>query len=1038
VHVRDFPASRAILDSLLSLDKKKKKKKGKRRSGKTTIEGVGVVSLRRRRDLACVYTARSKWFMASAEEAETANAQAQSRRVPGFSSRQLNDAAYADATQATRLAPMDIHTHLNRGRALTAAGRVDDAVHMYRSVLATVPNSNFHVRKALAIVYFKHMQVFWLADQTLNGVTSEDLAAASTQEVIEFWHMRTRLAYGLAFFLQVRTFAAECVRLDPDAARCYTLAAQAAKSDAAYVEAIAWFAPAQRLENPVYQADLHLRYGQMHARFGFHQAAQLELKKCVQLALLSDSMKTDQLNCKLELAGVSYARGEYKQALAWAWSILNTPGMSATTNVLGIKTGVLIDAIVFQCSQVHASVSATTHSFDLMLPTRIRDRHHGSKTRPTYPEMASADAPHQCPLERDTPVFFSDDELDADDGYAGRTILSAAAALLPLFQINGAGFYENHRALSAFALAALQIAQEVSRFAENRAHVCAGEESTTGKSCTGLLIANDDGDVDAAAAAAAADDDDSGILATDDVLREHDSFAALSHRNCTSIALQWRHMAAPTDMALTTKNNVISTPILKFQTTSNRYAAYAEAAWSLIRRARVNATGISTFHDLNDDDAVVDTRVDLSTADKMREGASIGAEPPSAYVLATMSDAVRNRRPLTNDEPVIDGKHTALYAEMEALLIERGSDIRMLTAVQSLLRNSPPAGDGASYQHAASMNGTFISVELMAHVPERSNMHIRTPSCDERDDWFRRECDAQWNAAMDYRTEYERLKAAAKSTDGGALSPSSRGVIARVRRRALTHIMALGFFWYQWMPLSRGTAGVGWSVTMGLLSSFDLKLRSSMPKHMQPDLEAIFCTSFACYKASKFAAWFRDNVVARDDDDDDDVINWSTLRRVGQTFVTYRDQTAILNTIENSAPMPKTWSSTPVFPDSASDPAIKALLRDSLADVAPKVASMPPQAHAPAKKRRRRRQSGVKTRKRSRKAMKRKKSRGGGRKTRRVKRRRGKQTKKRKVKRKKARRGALKKVMKKKKTKKTKRRVTRKASKMKLKRKRRT
>jgi hypothetical protein len=64
-------------------------------------------------------------------------------------------------------------------------------------------------------------------------------------------------------------------------------------------------------------------------------------------------------------------------------------------------------------------------------------------------------------------------------------------------------------------------------------------------------------------------------------------------------------------------------------------------------------------------------------------------------------------------------------------------------------------------------------------------------------------------------------------------------------------ILHLAFYWYNFMPLSRGTAAVGYMTMIGLFLSLDYEIAVATPPNTQVDWEAILGPSPAAFiKAS--------------------------------------------------------------------------------------------------------------------------------------------------------------------------------------------
>ncbi|CAI5516608.1 unnamed protein product [Closterium sp. Naga37s-1] len=76
----------------------------------------------------------------------------------------------------------------------------------------------------------------------------------------------------------------------------------------------------------------------------------------------------------------------------------------------------------------------------------------------------------------------------------------------------------------------------------------------------------------------------------------------------------------------------------------------------------------------------------------------------------------------------------------------------------------------------------------------------------------------------------------------------------RYRQRIQDAILRLGYFWYQFMPLTRGSAMVGLISVLGLSLAADMETTAFIPKGVQVDWEALLSPSFAKFNDS-VAPW---------------------------------------------------------------------------------------------------------------------------------------------------------------------------------------
>jgi hypothetical protein len=60
-------------------------------------------------------------------------------------------------------------------------------------------------------------------------------------------------------------------------------------------------------------------------------------------------------------------------------------------------------------------------------------------------------------------------------------------------------------------------------------------------------------------------------------------------------------------------------------------------------------------------------------------------------------------------------------------------------------------------------------------------------------------------------------------------------------------VLRLSFYWYNFMPLARGTAVVGYITLLGLFLAANMKVTSSIPKNLQLDWEAILAPSLLTF-----------------------------------------------------------------------------------------------------------------------------------------------------------------------------------------------
>eukprot|EP00775_Hariotina_reticulata_P011921 gene11921-12065_t len=110
--------------------------------------------------------------------------------------------------------------------------------------------------------------------------------------------------------------------------------------------------------------------------------------------------------------------------------------------------------------------------------------------------------------------------------------------------------------------------------------------------------------------------------------------------------------------------------------------------------------------------------------------------------------------------------------------------------------------------------GTRLTLVKVPNQPDAVEFSIRTPVTPPR--W--KEFDAELEAA------WERLIA--------ALLTGAKPAIA-------TAIMSYAYYWYNFMPLARGTAAVGYTTMLGLFWAAGMPITAPIPKDYQVDWEAI-------------------------------------------------------------------------------------------------------------------------------------------------------------------------------------------------------
>ena len=81
----------------------------------------------------------------------------------------------------------------------------------------------------------------------------------------------------------------------------------------------------------------------------------------------------------------------------------------------------------------------------------------------------------------------------------------------------------------------------------------------------------------------------------------------------------------------------------------------------------------------------------------------------------------------------------------------------------------------------------------------------------------------------------------------------------------LRSIYSFAFFWYNFMPLTRGTAAGGMMFMMALLASLGMQIGKHIPKGMQTDWEAILC-EYPQKFGDVMYGWMKDSLIQLDID----------------------------------------------------------------------------------------------------------------------------------------------------------------------------
>jgi len=97
--------------------------------------------------------------------------------------------------------------------------------------------------------------------------------------------------------------------------------------------------------------------------------------------------------------------------------------------------------------------------------------------------------------------------------------------------------------------------------------------------------------------------------------------------------------------------------------------------------------------------------------------------------------------------------------------------------------------------------------------------------------------------------------AAAVAAEG--LGGAARGAPPpQIPNSVLDAVLRVAFFWYNFMPLTRGSAAVGWTMVMALALAAGYEVSEGQPPNLSLDWEAILTTSLAGFTAAT-RPWLR-------------------------------------------------------------------------------------------------------------------------------------------------------------------------------------
>ncbi|CAI5995723.1 unnamed protein product [Closterium sp. NIES-64] len=142
------------------------------------------------------------------------------------------------------------------------------------------------------------------------------------------------------------------------------------------------------------------------------------------------------------------------------------------------------------------------------------------------------------------------------------------------------------------------------------------------------------------------------------------------------------------------------------------------------------------------------------------------------------------------------------------------------------------------------LEGTRLT---LVKTPTGFDFAIRTPGTPSR--WA--DYDAEMAAAWE-----DLCAVVGEKMQGGAWRPPLGPSMARFQRA----VLRLAYYWYNFMPLARGTAMVGYVVTLALFLAAQLQVTATIPAKLQVDWEAILSSRFETF-ASAVMPWLSPSVT---------------------------------------------------------------------------------------------------------------------------------------------------------------------------------
>ncbi|KAF2074595.1 hypothetical protein CYY_004102 [Polysphondylium violaceum] len=178
------------------------------------------------------------------------------------------------------------------------------------------------------------------------------------------------------------------------------------------------------------------------------------------------------------------------------------------------------------------------------------------------------------------------------------------------------------------------------------------------------------------------------------------------------------------------------------------------------------------------------------------------------------------------------------------------------------------------------MEGTRLTLQYVH--PEGYEFAIRTPGTPERWSHYDQEMTSIWNELVNLILNYYQYQKIQQQQPQPADKTIALAMIDKISELILT----LSFYWYNFMPLSRGSAAIGLTVLLGLFLSIDIRIINPIPKGQQPDWEAILRPNPDSF-LNVLKPWIFPSRSS---------FNISNLPQVSKSFNTIRKVIEILNT----------------------------------------------------------------------------------------------------------------------------------------------